>query len=70
MAGIYDDDGNPVMPFGKHKDELLSAVPSDYLWWVLDGRSGTKASLGADAIDRYPGLAEAVELELEERDDE
>ena len=47
-----------VMPFGKHKGTLLSEVPTDYLWWVIEG---------AVAVDRFPGLAEAVEDELERR---
>ena len=57
---VRDDDGNPVMPFGKHKGVLLSDVPTDYLWWVLEG---------SDVIDRFPELAGMVEDELEERGD-
>ena len=58
MAGIRDDDGNPVMPFGKHEGALLSEVPTDYLWWVLEE---------ADATDHFLELVELVEDELEER---
>ena len=58
MTGVHDDDGNPVMPFGKHKGVLLSEVLTDYLWWALDE---------SETLNRYPGLAEAIESELEER---
>ena len=47
-----------VMPFGKHKGTPLSEVPTDYLWWVIEG---------SEVVDRYPGLAEAIEEELEDR---
>ena len=54
-------DENPIMPFGKHKGVLLAEVPTDYLWWVLET---------AAATDDFYGLAGAIQLELEERDDE
>ena len=54
----YDEDGNPVMPFGKHKGVLLAEVPTDYLWWALETATFT---------DNYDGLAGAIEQELEER---
>src|SRR5437762_1779433 len=34
MGGTAWTEG-PRMPFGKHKGELLGAVPSDYLVWLL-----------------------------------
>jgi hypothetical protein len=45
------------MPFGKHKGQLLSQIPSDYLFWVL---------YEADAAS--PWLKAAVRDELATRD--
>ena len=48
------------MPFGKHKGEPIEDVPTAYLWWVIEE---------SNAVDRHSGLAEAIEDELEERED-
>jgi hypothetical protein len=40
------------MPFGKHKGEPFSSIPSDYLWWLL-----------RECDLKYP-LRVAVEAEL------
>jgi hypothetical protein len=44
-----------MMPFGKHKDKPLSAVPADYLNWLLR------------ACKLSPGLRTAVTAELRSR---
>ena len=47
-----------LMPFGKFRDYPLSEIPEPYLWWVMQD---------ADQTDKHPGLAEAIEEELERR---
>jgi len=50
------------MPFGKHKGEELSVVPSDYLRWLLE-------ELEEDRLSGwYQGLYEDIEYELATRD--
>lgn len=48
---------NPKMPFGKHKGELLSDCPTEYLDWLI----------GNDWVKDY--LRAAVEAELNKRPD-
>lgn len=31
-----DEDGHPIITFGKHEGKRLSSVPSDYLMWMLN----------------------------------
>lgn len=49
--------GDFVMPFGKHRGEPLSDIPTDYLDYVL----------GFD--DLYPGTEAAIVAHLETRPD-
>jgi Putative quorum-sensing-regulated virulence factor len=44
------------MPFGKHRGEHISDIPTSYLAWLLEEVSGLRA-----------GLREAVEAELADR---
>lgn len=45
-----------LMPFGRHKDERVEDVPSDYIRWLLEN---------ARALDR--GLRKELEAQLEMR---
>ena len=47
-----------VMPFGKHKGEKLSDIPTDYLKYIL----------GWDRL--YDGLRKTIEAHLKTREDE
>jgi hypothetical protein len=46
------------MPFGKYRGHRLSEIPADYFLWVLNEASAAK-----------PWLREAIEEELNRRDD-
>lgn len=50
---------SPVMRFGKHKDKLMSEVPTGYLEWVLK-----------NFTDLYPSTRNQIRHELDVRKDE
>jgi hypothetical protein len=45
-----------VMPFGKHKDKPLSAIPAGYLMWLLDNADSLRADTRA-VIEAFVGRA-------------
>lgn len=49
---MYEDSGEVIMPFGKHKGIKLRKIPHDYLAWVDSN------------CELRPDLKEAIEMEL------
>lgn len=44
---------NFVLPFGKHKGERLTTIPSDYLYWLAENCDNDLIATMADELYRH-----------------
>lgn len=63
----YNEDGEPIVGFGKHKGKPLHTIPGDYLYWIAfkaDGFSPDAREIAKQAhIGKYPQRRSTVAKE-------